>query len=532
MKKQTVDEWLNDVSYDYLNSNKYVPSTFALNFLNFINLVNGVQGESNKTPPMHLKMLDRIVDRECNQVVNLIFRGAAKTTLFGEYLPLYLAVFGDLPGLGIVDVMLYIADSVDNGAKSLRKNLEHRYRNSTFLQELLPEKYAKFTDAYIEFTNRDNKVFALKLFGATSGIRGVKVFGKRPQLVLIDDVMSDEAAKSQATLNLIKDTIYNGVINAVDPTRHLIIFNGTPFNKNDVIVEAVESGAWDVSVYPVCEEFPCEEKDFKGAWEDRFTYSFIKDRYNLAINTGKKASFYQELMLRISPEEERIVLDDDIKWFSLKTFNKNSGYYNFYITTDFATSNKNSADFSVILVWAYNAHGDWFLLDGVCKQQLMNENIDCLFKFVSAYNPQSVGLEVTGQQGGFIPWIREKMMDRNIWFTFASYNNGNREGIRPATDKLTRFNVIVPWFKSGKIFFPKELKSKDFMQELLHELEFVTINGIKSKHDDALDCVSMLGCLSPWKPSDNAPVERDAENDIWYTEPTDNIKDARSSYIV
>lgn len=533
MKKQTVDEWLNEVDYSYLNSNKYIPSTFALNFLNFINLVNGSQGETNKTPSVHLKMLDRLVDRECNQVANLIFRGAAKTTLFGEYLPLYCAVFNELPKLGNVDVMLYIADSVDNGAKSLRKNLEHRYRNSAFLQELLPEKLVKFTDSYIEFTNRDGKMFALKLYGATSGIRGVKVFGKRPQLVLIDDVMSDEAAKSQATLNLIKDTVYNGVLNAVDPTRHLIIFNGTPFNKDDVIVEAVESGAWDVSVYPVCENFPCSEQEFKGAWEDRFTYKFIKERYNLAVNTGKKASFYQELMLRISPEEERIIADSDIQWYVRDNVLNHKNYYNFYITTDFATSNKTSADYSVILVWAYNSNGDWFLIDGMCKQQLMNENIDSLFRFVSAYSPQSVGLEVTGQQGGFIPWIKEKMINRNIWFSFASFNNGSKEGIRPAVDKLTRFNVVVPWFKSFKIYFPKEDKKKDYIQEILHELEFVTINGIKSKHDDALDCISMLGCLTPWKPSEGVSYVHDTEKDVWYEDsPINYKKDARSSYIV
>lgn len=530
MKKQTVDEWLDEVDYSYLNSNKYVPTTFSLHFLNVINLINGVQGESNKTPPVHLKMLDKIETRECNQIVNLIFRGGAKTTVFGEYFVFYCAIFGELPKLGTVDVMIYVSDSVDNGVKSLRKNLEHRYRNSNFLLQMLPE--AKFTDSFIEFKNIDGKYFALKLYGATSGIRGVKVYGKRPQVALLDDLMSDETAKSKSTMELIKDTVYNGVFNAVDPTKHLIIFNGTPFHKEDILVEAVESGAWDVSVYPVCEKFPCERKEFKGAWEDRFSYDFLLDRYNLAINSGRKASFYQELMLRISPSEERIISDADIKWYPRQNLLQNKGIYNFYITTDFATSNKNSADYSVILVWAYNANGDWFLVDGSCAQRLMNENIDELFKHASAYKPQAVGLEVTGQQGGFIPWIRESMMNRNIWFNFASSNNGSREGIRPATDKLTRFNLIVPWFKAGKIFFPKEDKDKFYLQEIMHELEFTTINGIKSKHDDALDAMSMLGYLTPWKPSEEVTYTKNPIDNLWYEETYEPAINPRSNYIV
>lgn len=532
MKKQTLDEWLDEVDYTYLNSSNYVPSTFSLEFLNFIKLCNGAQGESNKTPTMHLRMLDRLVERECNQVVNVVHRGGAKTTLFSEYLPLYCAVFGELPSLGDVDVMLYIADSVDNGAKSLRKNIEHRYRNSEFLQKVLPEDKAIFTDSYIEFTNIDGKRFALKLYGATSGLRGVKVFGKRPQLVIIDDVMSDEAAKSKATLALIKDTIYNGVLNAVDPTRHLIIFNGTPFNKEDVIVEAVESGAWDVSVYPVCEKFPCTKEEFKGSWPDRFTYEFIQTRYNLAVNTGKKASFYQELMLRISPEEERVISEGDIRWYKRNSILNHKEYYNFYITTDFATSNKTSADYSVILVWAYNAKGQWFLVDGCCEQSLMDKNLDNLFKFASMYRPQEVGIEVTGQQGGFIQWAQERMMDRNIWFNFSTNNNGNRPGIRPIVDKYSRFSLVVPWFKTGLIYFPVDYKENFFIKELLNELYLVTINGIKSKHDDCLDAVSMLSYLKAWKPSESVFFNKN-ENDIWETSTTNvDIPDTIGLYIV
>ena len=58
LKKQKLDEWLNQVDYAELNSSSYLPSEFALIFMNFIKLVNGSTGESNKTPPVHLKMLD------------------------------------------------------------------------------------------------------------------------------------------------------------------------------------------------------------------------------------------------------------------------------------------------------------------------------------------------------------------------------------------------------------------------------------------------------------------------------------------
>ena len=126
--KQSLDEWLDSVDYKELANGKYVPSQFALQFVSFIKLVNGSVGESNKTPPVHLKMLDKLVGNS-DHVANLIFRGAAKTSLFMEYLTLYLAVFHELPYLGEVSGMIYVTDSIENGVKSARKNIEYRYEN-------------------------------------------------------------------------------------------------------------------------------------------------------------------------------------------------------------------------------------------------------------------------------------------------------------------------------------------------------------------------------------------------------------------
>lgn len=71
--KQELDIWLDQVDYAEINSSDYMPSEFALTFMNFIKLVNGAQGESHKTPPFHLKMLDKVVGGN-NYVANLCFR--------------------------------------------------------------------------------------------------------------------------------------------------------------------------------------------------------------------------------------------------------------------------------------------------------------------------------------------------------------------------------------------------------------------------------------------------------------------------
>lgn len=523
-----VEDYLNHT--DYSIDPDYVPSDFALEFVSFIKLVNGVDGEENKTPVVHYKMLDTITHGG-KRIINLCHRGIAKTTLMGEYLFLYLAVYGELPGFGRVDLALYVSDSIENGVKNMRKNLEFRYDNSEFLKEYIPE--ARFTDIRWEFKNADGKLFVVKGYGAKTGVRGAKEMGKRPQLAVLDDLISDEDARSPVVINAVEDTVYKAVNYALHPTKNMIIWSGTPFNAKDPLYKATESGAWAVNVFPVCEQFPCSKEDFRGSWSDRFTYQYVKDQYEDAVKNGKIETFNQELMLRIMSDEDRLVQDGDIGWYRVDGVLRYKSRFNFYITTDFATSEKQKADFSVISVWAYNNHGDWLWVDGICKRQLMDKNIDDLFRLVSMYRPQQVGVEITGQQKGFIPWIQNEMLTRNIWFTLASDHNTKELGLRPNTNKLVRFNMVVPWFKSRKIFFPYERKNHPAIQEGLNELSLVSASGFRSKHDDFADTVSMLASLTPWKPSEEAPMRPSADgDDLWEPELDEEENDRMASYIV
>ena len=525
---KSVDDYLREISYSDIDG--YIPSTFSLEFINFIKLVNGSQGEENKTPVIHCNMLDKIAGSK-KRVANMLFRGAAKTTLMGEYLFLYLATYGSLPGFGDVSLALYVSDSIENGVKNMRKNLEYRWENSEFLRRYVPE--TRFTDIRWEFKNKEGHVLIVKGYGGQTGVRGSKEMGKRPTLAILDDLISDEDARSKTVIKSIEDTIYKAINYALHPTKNKIIWSGTPFNANDPLYKAVGSGAWHVNVYPVCEKFPCSKEEFKGAWEDRFTYEYVKSEYDKALKTGQIHSFNQELMLRIMSDEDRLVLDSDLVWFKRELVLKNRSAFNFYITTDFATSANTASDYSVISVWAYTNNGDWLWIDGTCKRQTMDKNINDLFMLAQRYKPQQVGIEVSGQQGGFIPWIMNEMIVRNIYFPLASEGNNSKPGIRPNTNKIQRFNLVVPWFKSGKIWFPEEKKTSPELVEMMDEISLVSPTGFRSRHDDFCDTISQLASLKPWKPSQVSTKEDEEGKSIWDDELSDDdeISDI-NSYIV
>ena len=525
----TLETLVNNVDYSTLEDG-YVPSKFALKMINFIKLVNGEAGEENKSPVFHYAILDAI--HSYNNVLAVVFRGGAKTSIM-EYILLNIATFGTLDGFGDVTVAMYVGDTMDNGCKNLRANIEHRYRNSEFLQKFIPK--TKFTDVEMEFTNIEGHQFCVRMFGASTGVRGFKKYGQRPQLAILDDLMSDKSAESKTITNDIENVIYKAVRQAMHPTKRKVIWIGTPFNKKDPLYKAAGSKSWYTVTFPICQKFPCTKKEFIGAWEDRFPYEAIKNEYNVLKESGRIDAFNQELMLRILSDDDRLVLDEDIIWYERDTVLNNIGQYNIYMTTDFATSETEKSDFSVISVWALDYKGVFHWIDGVVKRQDMASNVDDVFRFIKLYRPLATGIEISGQQKGFVSWLKREMTIRSIYFNIASDKTSGEEGLRPNTSKLTRFNIAVPLFKQRKIAFPKDLKDSSAIQEFIDELTSVTPSGFKSAHDDCADTISQLPLIEYFSPIDPKYIgnsSKSLSNDYsnrYYIEPE---KEYGNSYIV
>lgn len=484
---------------------KYVPSKESLEFITFIRAA-GI--EENANAEIHYRLADKYFSRD-KQILIESFRGSAKSTIM-EWAVIYTAVKGELPGFGKVDFIAFIGDSAENGVKNFFRNVAAKIDASLFLQQFITVK--RKTDSEMELVNVDGSELNIKGYGASTNIRGVRYKNKRPDVVIVDDITTNDAMTSDAIQNTINDNFYKSILPALHPTRYKIFVIGTPISERDIIHQLASNDRWSVHKFPVCSKFPCSEEEFEGYWEDRFPYEAVLDKYETLKNAGKAQAFYQEYMLEITDLTTLIVDEEDIKWYDRSLVLKSKTNYNYYITTDFATSTKKSADFSTIGVFAISSNGDWLLIDGQCKRQTMQENINDLFKFVQKWRPLSVGIESSGQQGGFISILQDMMMERNVWFQLARKQGSREVGIRPNKDKVHRFVTgVQPKFKQGKVWLPKvDLLHKaadyDFIcliNELTGELaKFTLAGGVKAlAHDDAIDLLNQLSEIEIYEPS-------------------------------
>ena len=499
---------------------QYVPSAESLKFVSFIRAANV---EDNANAEIHYRLADKYFGREPRVLIEA-FRGSAKSSLM-EWFVLYIAAMGKLHNFGQVKFIAFIGDSMENGTKNFFRNIVGKIDRSDLLRNLI--KVKRKTDSEMELVNADGVELNLKGYGASTNIRGVRYKGSRPDIAILDDITTNEAITSETIQNTINNNFYKSVIPALHPTRFRIFFIGTPISERDLIHQLSKNSKWSVHKFPICEKFPCTKEEFVGNWTDRFPYEAVKSQYEMLEESGKAQDFYQEYMLEITDLTTLLVEEEDVRWYDPSMVVRNKDSYNFYISTDFATSTKKSADYSTMGIWAVSNNNDWLLIDGQCKRQTMQDNIEDLFRYVQKWKPLSVGIENSGQQGGFISILEEMMIQRNVWFTFAKKPGSKEPGIRPIKDKVHRFVTgVQPKFKQNKIWLPKpELTEKGnpglhkLVEEMTHELSrFTLAGGVKAlKHDDAIDLLNQLSEMELYLPSVEVETVRDVthKSSIW-----------------
>jgi len=344
--------------------------------------------------------------------------------------------------------------------------------------------------------------------------------------------------------------MYADAENALSGKKGKIIAINTPFNKNDPVYQALESGTWTPVCIPMCEEIHegLKEKDFIGAWEPMHSYQRIMERYEDAVGSSALREFMQELMLRISSDDDRLVPDGLIQWASRENIVANSWQYNWYMTTDYTSTGSKGSDFSGNALWAVNSTGNWFLIDLTLRKFELEEQYRETFNMVEqcANNTRGVevGVEIDGQQNIHILALKDRMALRNTYFTIARQRGQKigSEGIRSRLEggnKHWRFRMMLPYFQNHKIWFSKELRDTPDMKELLEEIKFTTYTSINSKHDDGLDLISMLGAMEVIMPAKNIKDEykpkvqkNKMQNKIWGSKSSDDSEPGpKDSYV-
>jgi hypothetical protein len=66
----------------------------------------------------------------------------------------------------------------------------------------------------------------------------------------------------------------------------------------------------------------------------------------------------------------------------------------------------------------------------------------------------------------------------------------------------------------------------------MEELSLASAAGFKSKHDDFIDTISMLGSLNSWRPSQEVQSSINSDNSVIWDDEDEDASSYYDSYIV
>jgi len=475
----------------------YYPDKETIKFFIWLNTYFD---EENKSAESHFQLIDHLFKKyqfkgfECS-------RGLAKSTLIGIYHLLYIAFLGRKPYFGQVDYVLYIMDTVSQVGANFEQLLIILEENEELKKHLEVKKSRLGDDPTLYIYNKDlKKMIYFKGRGAGQKMRGTRIAGKRPNIILLDDIENDENVESKESREKLKNWFFNAVIPAVNPNRFEIDFIGTPIHQDALLLNLLEGNLekefmeyeFQFIQLPAAEELTedmilgKDKRDITSAWSDRFTLKYLKTMYGLYKSQNKLTSFWQEFMLQIAPKENLLYDISKIRTYNYKDLKDTRSSMTYYLTVDLAISEKSTADYTVLTIIGVNDNNDWMLVDGFFGRIKPDETIDKIFEYVVMYRPYEVVIEKVAFQTAMKTFLEREMLIRNLYFSINMIQRPTHKN-----SKLSVLKGFQPIVNMGKFWVPEDYM-QNYVAELKNEMNMITNDKILAKHDDLIDSIAQL----------------------------------------
>jgi phage terminase large subunit-like protein len=372
----------------------------------------------------------------------------------------------------------------------------------------------KDSENEIIVTTASGHKFCIHATGIEQYSRGIKWIHKRPDLIMLDDVEDDELVLSKER----RDKLEMRFLSTVEPSgADNVIFRmvGTILHMDSLLQHVLDDPTWTTRVWEA------HDDNFENIlWPEKFSKQKLIEIRNGYIQRGKLENYNMEYRNKpvdtssgfFRKSDFRDLTDDD--WAEIQ-----SGRCTFIGAADFAWTQKQKSDYTVLGIAAVNSIGDLLILDvvrGRFDGRQQEENIFSL-EFTYRQINGDVPVQWFPEEGAIFKTLlvslEKEMIRRDCYLSFTSISPGTKDKKHRATpfqtrarSRKVRCNMKAEWYPA-------------------FELELLQFD--RGLHDDQVDMCALfgLGLSQIVLPSSNEEFEE--ENYVFKRRET-NINGGRS----
>jgi predicted phage terminase large subunit-like protein len=347
------------------------------------------------------------------------------------------------------------------------------------------------------------RVCKIRVKGAEQKLRGMKWRGKRPNLVLCDDMEDDEQVMSIDRREKLRNWFFNAVL-PIGGDTCLYRMLGTILHEDALLQRLMKDTAWKTYFSKAHESF----NDFSNIlWPEKFSEADLRLKRQIYINQGNPSGYAQEYLN--NPLAESAVFFKRDCFFPM-TEKDHKRPMTYYAALDPAIGQRDRNDPSAIVVGGLDPDGLLHIVDVMLGRWDGSQIIDEMFKVYEDYEVDLFGIEEGTIEKSIRSFLFTEMRRRGQFI--------NMRGLPPIKDKPARAKNIQARHNSGAIRYNTEAE----WYESLH-LEMMQFP--RSVHDDQVDAIAWLGhMLQDMVP---ATSEADQEEEDMLTEEYDSLDHGR-----
>lgn len=345
------------------------------------------------------------------------------------------------------------------------------------------------TDIIVSF--EDGTKFRLIAKGSEQKLRGVIWDHARPDLIVCDDLENDEIVMNKERREKFKRWVYgallpcrsqNGIFRIVGTILHMDSFlEGLMPRESDkqTVHEELKTYSMRRASQWKSVKYKAHNQDFSQIlWPERRTgdeFRLIRQDY---IDRGL-ADIYSQEYLNIPTDESNTFFKRN-DFLTLREDDKKKKL-NYYIAGDFAISEKERADYTVLVIGGMDEDGILHIKNVIRDRMDGLQIVDTMLALQRVYNPMAFGIEDTQITKSLGPFLNRAMIEQNVFINVLP--------LKPhRADKQTRARSIQARMRAGAVKFDK---SSDWYQTLEDEL----MRFPRDKHDDQVDAIAYLGLM-------------------------------------
>ena len=349
------------------------------------------------------------------------------------------------------------------------------------------------TDIIVEMP--DQHRFRIMAKGAEQQMRGAKWAGKRPDLIICDDIEEDEQVMNKERREKFRKWFFgallplrsdHGIVRIVGTILHMDSmlerlmpeYQLAERKKMKLIIHEPLKLWTDLKLPWKSVKYRAHDSTWENLlWPEKRTREWLEMEREKYIAQGMPEVYSQEYL--------NVPIDESTAFFKRRDFipqleeDKKKGL-TYYVGSDFAVSEKDRADYTAFVIGGMDENGLLHIVNVIRERMDAKGIIDTMLHLETFYKPELFAIEKGQIEKAIGPFLNEEMIKRGIFPNIIK--------LAPSMDKSQRARSIQARVRARGVRFDKEA---DWYQAFEDELTRFP----RDKHDDQVDAFSYLGLV-------------------------------------